>query len=436
MRRGLAVAWLLAALGVLAGCLAAAVAASGAGRTSILTVHTEPGMIELEENPAISAAGTTIAYVRDYRGDALFLKRLGHPTTPVDVPPGEEGGAEEAEGFESEGFEAGSPSLSAGGKVLAFASEDPELSSEDKNYDVSAAGTFLVRHIFVYDARSGKIELVSRNTGAHGSAARQDSNLPSVSADGRYVAFTSEGPNMRPRVIDGVYVRDLRRRTTVLGSRDGPHGKPTEGFHPSLSATGARLAYLVPSRPRGRLEVAVRNLRSGRTTIVSRADGGLGALADGDCFEPEISTDGRFVAYTSKAKNLVSAPTHGHRNVYVTDLRSGHTILVSRGNGAGGAVGNGDSLGASISADGRYVAFETKATNFGTGGDGRNTNVVIRDLRRERDAFVTAGYHGSSTHPALAGDAGSVIFNSVESNLVAGAGPNDFALFRQVLRRR
>ncbi len=421
---------LLLAAVVLGACLALAVPAAGAGSASIVTKTTEPGMVELEENPAISADGSTIAFVRDYLGSALFLKRLGHPATAVDVPPGEESETEESE----EGFEAGSPSLSADGRLLAFASEDPELSSEDVNYDRSAAGTFLVRHIFVYDARTGKTQLVSRNTGPRGSAAARDSNLPSISADGRYVAFTSEGPNMRPRVIGGVYVRDLERLTTVLGSRDsGRRGKPTEGFHPSLSANGALLAYLVPSRPRGRLEVAVRNLRSGRTTVVSRADGPHGALADGDCFETEISANGRFVAYASKATNLAPHRTDGHRNVYVTDLRSGRTVLVSRGNGVGGAVGNDDSTGPSISADGRRVAFETQATNLGVSGDHRNTDVIVRNLRDERDSFITSGFRGSATHPALAGDARSVIFNSLESNGVPGAGPNDFALFRVAL---
>ena len=207
------------------------------------------------------------------------------------------------------GFAAGSPSFSSSGRYLAFASEDPEISSEDRNSSTTPAGdTFPVRDIFVYDRSTGRVSLVSRANGAKGGGGNQDSNLPSISADGNYVAFQTEATNFLHGSYGGIFVRDLRRHTTrpAASLRLHPGGALNGGFTPSISAHGRWVAFLTSAHFHhgNALEVAVRDMNGKRAVYASRADGRHGALAAGDCKLPVISANGRYVAFASKAKNL------------------------------------------------------------------------------------------------------------------------------------
>src|SRR5205823_6032296 len=119
-----------------------------------------------------------------------------------------------------------------------------------------------------------------------------------------------------------------------------------------------------PADTDGGFDVFVRDRQTNITTLVSRATGAAGAKGNGVSFDPSISADGRFVAFVSAASNLDPADTDTGVDVFVRDLLANTTTLVSRATGAAGAKGNGVSFEPSVSADGRFVAFRSVASNL------------------------------------------------------------------------
>jgi Tol biopolymer transport system component len=415
---------------VLAAAAAASLALTAASLGSagdVLLVSGPNGMTEAgfpaeQYTPAISGDGQFIAFVGSVgeTGDGLFLRNMTGGTTPVDIPHGaSEHGIE---------FAAGSPSLSGTGRYLAFASEDPEISDEDHNTVTTLAGdTFPVRDIFVFDRSTGAISLVSRASGPKGAGGNEDSNNPSISADGRYVAFQTGATNLLQGAYGGIFVRDLRRRTTTPAAwvRLRPGGPLNGGYTPSISAHGRWVAFLTVAHFRhGRaLEVAVRDMKLNRTVYASRASGRHGPLAAGDCKLPAISANGRYVAFASKAKNLSRVDKDDIEDIFVRDLKTNRTTLVSRAHGKRSAAANGDSSNPSISADGRYVAFESYASNLGPADNSTIPDVFVRDLRSGRVFLVSRAANGGpaanapSADAAISADGHFVAFDSRGSNL-------------------
>ena len=125
----------------------------------------------------------------------------------------------------------------------------------------------------------------------------------------------------------------------------------------------------------------MRDLQAGTTTLVSRASGPGGAGGDSASTGPAISADGRFVAFESSAENLSDEDSAGTSDVFVRDLQTSTTTLASRANGPGGAGGDGTSFSPSISADGRHVAFESTADNLSAEDDDAVNDVFVRDLQ-------------------------------------------------------
>ena len=425
----------LASLVAVAGISLSAAAAVAQGAAGDLLPVSGPngetaGFAINDEVPASSGTGEFVAFLRDGPstggeipfpgGSGVFLRSLRAPELiPVTVSSGESGG---------NGYDAGSPSLDREGRCLAFVSEDPEVSDEDKDFSSSAAGTSPNRDAFVYDRSTGKISLVSRRSGPHGAAANDDSNLPEISEDGRYVAFGTEANNLVPGkvVYGGVYVRDLRAKTTTLVSReDGAGGKPIQGYEPSISRKGAEVAFAQTfGHKKGRrIVIALRDVKRNRTTVVSRASGRGGAVANADCGEASLSAGGRYVAFASKSTNLVRADDDRVEDVFVRDLKTGRTALVSRSQGRDGAPAHGDSSHPSISADGRYVAFESYASDLGPGDQGRFPDVFVRDMRSGRVYLASRASHngpaanGPSGNPSISASGHFVAFESRASNL-------------------
>ncbi len=383
---------------------------------------TDAGFPAEQQVPAISGDGRTIAFVGSVgeTGNGVYLRKVSGGTTAVDVP---QGSSEHGIGFA-----AGSPSLSATGRYLAFASEDPELSGEDRDSVTTLAGdTFPVRDIFVFDRSTGAISLVSRANGAKGSGGNEDSNLPSISADGRYVAFQTEATNFLHGSYGGIFVRDLRQQKTVPAAwvRLHPGGPLNGGFTPSISAHGRWVAFLTGAHFRhgNSLEVAVRDMNGKQAVYASRADGRHGPLATADCKLPVISANGRYVAFASKAKNLSRIDKDSIEDVFVRDLKTNRTMLVSRAQGKRGAAGSGDSSNPSISAGGRYVAFESYASNLGPADNSTVPDVFVRDMRSGRVFLASRGADGGpaanapSADPAISADGRFVAFDSRGSNL-------------------
>ena len=210
---------------------------------------------------------------------------------------------------------------------------------------VAAAAAVAVAGAGVASAAPGETTLVSRATGASGVAGNGTSGFPALSADGRTVAFDSFSSNLirddRDRQ-DDIFVRDVVANTTILVSRaSGTAGVKGNGRSDdaAISGDGSRVAFasrasdLTNSDRDHTPDVFVRNLRSQTTTLVSRAGGRAGPKANARASQPAISADGRFVAFVSRASNLTS-DDHDHRvDVFLRDLHAHTTTLVNRGNG-------------------------------------------------------------------------------------------------------
>lgn len=439
MRRRPAVVVLAA---IATASLALAAASFGATGSVVLVSgpngETEAGFPSEQVNPAISGDGRFIAFVGSVgeTGNGLYLRDMSGGIAEVDVPHGHS-----EHGI---GFAAGSPSISGSGRYLAFASEDPDISSEDHNSSTTLAGdTFPVRDIFVYDRSTGRVNLVSRADGSRGDGGNEDSNLPSISADGNYVAFQTGATNFLHGSYGGIFVRDLRRRTTkpVASLHLHPGGALNGGFTPSISAHGRWVAFLTTAHlPHGNaLEVAVRDMTGKRAVYASRANGRHGPLAATDCKLPVISADGRYVAFASKARNLSRIDKDNVEDVFVRDLKTNRTLLVSRAQGKHGAPGSGDSSNPSISADGRYVAFESYASNLGPADNSTQPDVFVRDMRSGHVFLASRGdgngaaANAPSANPAISADGRYVAFDSRGSNLSPADTLHATSVFRSQL---
>lgn len=284
------------------------------------------------------------------------------------------------------------PEISREGRFVAFTSDATNLSPDD---------TDNIRDVLVRDMATGAITLVSRADGASGTKGNDTSVDPAISPDGRFVAFASESDNLVPGLAPGraqVFVRDLLAGTTTLVSRaSGPGGAVGDFFstNPSISADGRLVAFrsnstnLDPADSNGRLDVFVRDLSAQTTNLVSRATGAAGTIGNDDSLNPRISADGSRVAFTSYASTLDRQHFADRGEVFVRDLTAATTTLVSRATGRRGAVANDEAGGATISADGSRIAFFSGATNLVPGRTQPSSDIFLRDLRSHKTSIVS-----------------------------------------------
>jgi Tol biopolymer transport system component len=264
-----------------------------------------------------------------------------------------------------------------------------------------------------------------------GQRGNAQSSQSAISADGRFVAFWSFATNLVAGDTNNEWDIFVRNRRTQLTSRVsvGPGGQQANGFNqdPAISAHGRFVVFmsdatnLVAGDTNGTTDVFVRDRRTHVTHRVSVGPGGL--QANGRSFAPAISADGRFVAFASTASNLVAGDTNGTDDVFVRDRRTHVTHRVSVG--PGGLQANNSSVNPAISADGRYVAFWSGASNLVAGDTNNTVDVFVRDRVAQVTRRVSVGPGGqqpndSSVEPAISAHGRFVAFISFASNLVAG----------------
>jgi len=316
------------------------------------------------------------------------------------------------------------PAISGDGHFVAFASRAKNLSPGAKNGK---------RQIFVKDVATGAVALASRADGPAGPAGDSDSFDPSISADGRYVAFASAAGNIAPDApasID-VFVRDLTAGTTTLVSRaSGPAGAAGDNgsTDPSISADGRHVAFvssadnLTADDAKGaQTDVFVRDLDTSVTELVSRASGATGAAGTDYSFEPSISGDGNRVAFSSRAQldpedfDESSFP----QDIFVRDRAAAVTVLVSRASGPTGKPSDVESSSPAISADGTHVAFASDAKL--TGQRGYDRNVFVRDLAAGTTRLVSVGDEGKAGDakrlPSISADGRFIAFQTRSDGL-------------------
>jgi Tol biopolymer transport system component len=240
------------------------------------------------------------------------------------------------------------------------------------------------------------VELVDRASGAEGAKANAESQTPSISADGRLVAFASHATNLVDDDADttlDVFVRDRTSDTTVLVSRaTGPNGGKGEAasFLPSISADGRFVAFksFASNLTADGAEdgIYVRDLQTDTTVLVSRANGPLGEPGLGVHGRPALSHDGRFVVFSSTAPNLSPEAQSVEERVYRRDLASGGTELISRG-GQGGPPCSGSSP--SISANGSVISFSSSSSCGARRADNPFSAVFVRKPDQETLELVS-----------------------------------------------
>jgi Tol biopolymer transport system component len=318
----------------------------------------------------------------------------------------------------------GTAALAAGGRFVAFSSTASNLDPGDVD---------ALSDVFVRDLQTGAVLLVSRASGAGGAKGNASSGTPSISADGRFVAFASTATNLAAGDTDpasDVFVRDLVANTTALVSRSASAGVKgnADAFTPAISAGGRFVAFasnasnLLADDPDVTTDIYVSDLQSGGLALVSRADGVLGTKGSSGSTAPRISADGTRIVFSSNAPNLDPEDPDPSPDVFVRDVRAGTTTLVSRA--AGGGASNGDAFSPTISADGRFVAFGSSATNLLAEDTDPITDVFVRDLQAGTMLLASraggaAGAKGDgfSDEPSIAGDGRSVTFVSNATNL-------------------
>jgi Tol biopolymer transport system component len=264
-------------------------------------------------------------------------------------------------------------------------------------------------HVYLRDVQMGTTVLVDVNTNGVGSA-DNFGTIPGLSADGHWVAFSNpDGSlvNLDNNIAHDVFLRDVSSGTTELISQRGVSvvsyaaDSISSASQFSLSDDGRWVAFasyaddLVSNDTNHSPDVFVHDLLTGTNILVSAGINGNPALG---LYlvnpNPVLSRNGRFMVFVSAATNLVVGKTNGFANIFLRDLQSATTVLVSV-NTNDTAAGNGDASVPVISEDGRYVAFLSKATNLKAGTTSAGPNTFLRDV----NASTTISLSGNSSSP-------------------------------------
>ena len=312
------------------------------------------------------------------------------------------------------------PSVSANGRFVSFYSSAPNLVAGDTNNNVD---------VFVRNLATGTTERVSVGTG--GTQAAGSSDYSSINADGRFVAFYSIAPNLVNDDTNGlpdIFVRDRQTNTTkrISVADDGTQGNGVSDL-PSISADGRYVAFLstasnlVRGDTNSYADIFVHDRGTATTTRVSIATGAM--QGNSGSYYPSISADGRFVAFESDATNLVSGDTNRTTDVFVRDRQTSTTERIS--NGLGGVAANGGSHSPSISGDGRFVAFVSMASNLVSGDANATSDIFVYDRLTSTTTRVNIAADGAesssiSDFPSISADGRFVTFVSLSTNLVSG----------------
>lgn len=344
-----------------------------AADTLNLDVSSEGGLITLSANASsVQATTTSVRLWSAASGQSVLVSGDGSNTVPA-------------------GSLSTRPVLDASGRYVAFRSTATGLVSNALNS---------VYHLYVRDLLADSTTLVDADTNAVG-AGVTSTTVPSLSADGRFVAFESADgglvANDNNRCLD-VFVRDLVAGTNELISVALPALVSKSPNGPSIlsaSAASADGRFIVFASEADNLvdtngfrDIFVRDLANDSNVLVSCAVGG--GVGNGIAFEPVISGDGRYVAFTSSATNLVNADANSATDIFVRDLQTGVTTLASL-NAAGTGAANSNSYSPALSVDGRWLLFRSQANNLVSGSFAGTENLYLRDLQAGTNFALTSG---------------------------------------------
>lgn len=341
----------------------------------------------------------------------------------------------------------GGPSISGDGRYVAFNSAATNLVAGDTN---GAWDTF------VYDRNTKTVQRVS--TAADGTQGDQGTaqnavgamvkNLhdvqlytPSISSDGRYVAFTSDATNLIPGDTNKKYDIFVKDRNTGEVRRASVSSAAAQAdnssYNVSISPDGRYVVFnsaatnLVAGDTNDTWDTFVKDLNTGIIERVSLGNGGVQADGQSVCV-PFISSDGRYVTFTSSATNLVVKDLNRQWDVFVYDRQTDTVKCVSVA--SDGTQANGVSYNSSISADGRYVAFSSEATNLAPGNVTGVTNVYVHDMETGKTWCASMRSNGTfgdgrTNVPVISPDGKYIVYKSDAGNLVSGDTNSKYDMF-------
>ena len=322
------------------------------------------------------------------------------------------------------------PMITAGGRYLIFASDATNL--------LETSDTNARSDIFLRDRSSGTTRRMS--IGASGEEANQDSESPAISHDGNTIVFASRASNLARGVelhgVEEIYVVRSRSGTPSpipvsidVNGRDAA----SDSFAPALSGDGNVVAFVSTTTTRRRRAVFVSDLRLNSATCIT-----CGVVGDGTyvhSYDPHLSADGQLVVLTV-ARGRGSGANPGRTDIAVHDRVSSRTVVITRN-------ANASSARARISGDGRFVAFQSLASNLscnrGCRGESRDQNLLLDiylfDRLTETFTRVSSGveeWWAPSVGPWLDAEGTSIVFSSRQP--VDRSDPTfDFDLFIRTL---
>ncbi len=260
---------------------------------------------------------------------------------------------------------------------------------------------------------------------------------PAISADNRYVVFSSEASNLVPNDTNfspDIFVHDRLTKKTrrVNVTSDGKQSESTWQSHSTISSNGRYVAFtsqannLVPGDTNNAYDVFVHDLKTKETSLISVSSDGTQHVGDGEYYWwgglPSLSGDGRYVAFWSNASNLVDGDTNQIGDIFVHDRKAKTTVRISVS--SKGAQANKASSKLKLSDNGRYVAFQSEADNLVKGDTNDREDIFVHDRETKETTRVSVATDGTQANngswsPVISADGRYVAFWSAASTLVA-----------------
>ncbi|MFJ4866625.1 hypothetical protein [Streptomyces sp. NPDC088748] len=313
--------------------------------------------------------------------------------------------------------------VSANGKFVAFQSDSSNISPGGK------PGS----QVYLKDLETGAVSLISATDIPAGVPAEPGSHNPSISDDGRFIAFESSAGNLQAggsQDTNGkmdIYIYDQATRTIRRVSAPNGQQPNDHSRSPAISGDGK---YITFASDAGNLSTedadSVRdvfryNRETGVINLVSKRNSG--GASNGDSDKPQISGDGTRIVYQSDATNLTDPDTNGAADVFLTHMFATSSVTSRVSITSAGAQSNEDSTNPTISANGEIVAFASSATNIVTGDTNAVADIFLRKVtpggttQRVSLSVDRSQANGPSFAPKLSADGTKVAFDSLASNL-------------------
>jgi Tol biopolymer transport system component len=330
-------------------------------------------------------------------------------------------------------YESRDPAINADGSIIAFESWASNLVMGDTNGDLD---------VFVHNLATSQTTRVSVNDG--GVQGNGISASPSLSDDGRYVAFSSEASNFVAGDYEEggreydiyIYDRQLQTIKRVNADNSGTGGNE-DSLAPWLSADGSAVAFsshasnLVPNDTNGDIDIFYADLLSGLITRVTA--GGVEAVYPpyGGIGDPVLSADGRKIFFASDAENLVPNDNNHATDVFLYNLDNDAIVRVSLGNN--GEQADDNSFQVAMDRSNRFVVFGSAATTIIPDNPQYAFHLLRRDLQLGQNSLVNVADDGTPGYfayePSMSADSRFIVFSSDASNLAPGDTNNASDIF-------